>query len=91
MRENFKGYKGILVDDEYKKIHNNMLKNGDIYIYNRDQHWSAIFKLNGKLYEYDSYNRDLLGNKFKDYKIGGFVQGKNGIDNSDCFQRTASA
>lgn len=85
-------YRGIIVDDEYKRLDSSKMKNNDIFIYHSNMHWSAIFKLDGKIYEYDSYNRDLLGKRFKNYAIHGFEQGsRSESDNGDCGQRTVAA
>ena len=37
------------------------LKDGQIAVLNKDVHWTAVYKKKCKLYEVDSFNRDLLG------------------------------
>ena len=68
------------------------LKEGQIAILNKDVHWYAIFKKDGKLYETDSYGRDLLGPKYKDkLPPKSFIQGNGGVDNQDCGQRALTS
>jgi hypothetical protein len=64
------------------------LKEGEVVILNKDVHWTAAYKLHGKLYEVDSFNRDLLGSKFKDDRApASFRQTPT---TADCGQRTVS-
>lgn len=75
-------YRGIVVDDQIIP-----LKNGQFIINNKDMHWTAIYKTNNKLYEYDSYGRDMLPNIDE---IDVPVTERQGIgkDMGDCGQRT---
>lgn len=64
------------------------LSKNQIAILNSNNHWYAIFEKNGKLYETDSYGRDMLGPKYiDDVPPKSFIQGQNGIDKMDCGSR----
>ena len=64
------------------------LEEGQVCILNKDTHWTATYKKQGKLYEIDSFNRDLLGSKYHDAKVPkSFVQPPF---NTDCGQRAMS-
>ena len=45
------------------------LKDGQIAVLNKDVHWTAVYKKKGKLYEVDSFNRDLLGPRYTDDNV----------------------
>jgi hypothetical protein len=47
-------------------------------------HWRAVYKLRGKLYEYDSYKRDVQGSRYIDANSG---KAQGGSD-TNCGQRT---
>ncbi len=63
-----------------------VLREGEVAVLNKDTHWTAIYRKDGKLKEIDSYNRDLLGAKYKDDKVPSYF--KQPIDTADCGQRT---
>lgn len=61
------------------------LKEGEVAILNKDVHWWPVWKKDGKLYEGDSFNRDLLGAKYRDVKQPpGF---KQKLNESNCGPR----
>lgn len=59
-------FKGVYLFDQ--KIPE--LKEGECCIKNTDNHWIAIYRKDGKLYEYDSFGRDMIGKKYKDANKG---------------------
>ena len=61
------------------------LKDGQIAVLNKDVHWTAVYKKKGKLYEIDSFNRDLLGPRFIDDKVAKGL--KQTPATADCGQR----
>ena len=88
-----KTYRGIIIDlnteniDDF--IKDDPLRNNQFYINNYMRHWTAIYKKKNKYYEFDSYNRDMLEDDVIDKKISNKdIQGKGGIDDGDCGQRT---
>ena len=82
-----KHYKGMVVDIDSSNINSlPPLQNNQFYINNKDVHWTAFIKLNGKLYEFDSYNRDLI-KQLPELKAPS-VQGRGGVDDASCGQRT---
>lgn len=60
------------------------LKNGEKFIYNTGNHWIGLFKKKGKLYEFDSFGRDMLGDQFIDSNKKEIQK----MDESNCGQRT---
>jgi hypothetical protein len=62
------------------------LSEGQVAILNRQIHWTSVYKKNGKLYEIDSYNRDMLGASFKDDKLPSSF--KQPFNTADCGSRT---
>lgn len=79
-------YRGICLDNDIPALHN-----GQFCINNFNRHWTAVFRKNNKLYEFDSYNRDMLGRKFINRRVNKRdVQGYGGIDDGDCGQRTCA-
>lgn len=62
------------------------LEEGQVAILNKAVHWTAAYAKNGKLYEIDSYNRDLLGAQYKDDKVPASFQ--QPFNTTDCGQRT---
>ena len=61
------------------------LKDGQIAVLNKDVHWTAVYKKKGKLYEVDSFNRDLLGPRFIDDNVAKGL--KQTPATADCGQR----
>lgn len=84
-----KSYRGIfLIESEEDRERVPELKNGELAILNTNEHWYAIFKKGGKLYESDSYGMDRMGRKYKNkYPPKSFIQGAAGKDQMDCGQR----
>jgi hypothetical protein len=79
-----KHYKGIYTWETRNDLP--VLKNNDVALLNKNIHWTAIYKKNGKLYEIDSFNRDLLKDQYIDNKLpGGFKQNNN---EANCGQKT---
>ena len=77
---------GICVDNDIPK-----LENGQFCINNYNHHWTAVYQKNNKLYEFDSYNRDMLGSNYIDKTVPKLsMQGYGGIDDGDCGQRTCA-
>jgi len=62
------------------------LVNGQLALLNKDVHWTAVYKKHNKLYEIDSFNRDLLGARYIDDKVPRSF--KQTPYTSDCGQRT---
>jgi hypothetical protein len=63
-----------------------VLKERQVAILNRSVHWSAIYRKNGKNYEFDSYGRDLLGSGFADAKMP--TSFRQTFSTADCGQRS---
>lgn len=82
-------YGGMLLDPTAKML--SLIKknnNGSIKIFfliNHRAHWTAIAK-NKTWIEIDSFNRDLLGDQFDDFKLK--KGNKQEIEQTDCGQRT---
>lgn len=59
---NFQGM--IMIDPKSIKIYleEYPLKNNHFYINLFDHHWTSVIKRNGKMYQFDSFNRNLYGN-----------------------------
>ncbi len=85
------GYGGILLDPTHSELNKiqKLISNGDrkFWIINRDNHWTAIAVKDNKWYEIDSFNRDLEGKDFKDFKLS--TRQKNYEKN--CGQQTLAA
>lgn len=62
------------------------LKEGEVALLNKAIHWTAIYCKNGKQYEIDSYNRDLLGSAYIDDKAP--IAFRQPLSNADCGTRT---
>lgn len=83
-------YRGILtnVNDDNVQSYASKLNRNQFYILNKDNHWTALVNRNNKVYEYDSYNRDML-DTIPELKIqtAENIQGASGIDDQSCGQR----
>ena len=79
-------YRGALINPSDEQITNNKstLAEKTFILILRDGHWVAIYRLGGKLYEYDSFGRDFLGNEFKD----SITRPEQKIQEYNCGQRT---
>jgi hypothetical protein len=64
-----------------------VLREAQFVIINKpaNQHWIAAYRLRGKLYEYDSFDRDMLGGKYLDGDVDGRADQR--ISQSNCGQR----
>lgn len=81
-----KGYLGHILnptDDEIDS-EKSKLKEGKFIIILKDSHWIAIFMKNGKIYEFDTFGRDLLGDGFEDHSKKQLQK----ITEYNCGQRT---
>jgi hypothetical protein len=76
-------YKGIVLDDNIPE-----LKKNQFIINNKNIHWTAVYNLNGKVKEFDSYGRDMLRNIDDTFIPINQRQGANQLDEGDCGQRT---
>jgi len=76
-------YRGIIIDNEIPQLQDNQF-----VINNQDRHWTAIYKKNGVLQEFDSYGRDMLPTIKDTYIKPENRQGASGSDYQDCGQRT---
>ena len=77
-------------DKEYNNINKDTFKslpNNKFIVIHNKYHWTAVFRKNNKLYEIDSYGRDMLDSIPELYIPLKKRQGYNGDDQS-CGQRT---
>lgn len=87
-------YGGLLINPtltSLKKLKRECKTKRKFWIINRDEHWTAIVKKDGKndqdeWKEIDSFNRDLNGASFKDLCLSKINKQK--INETDCGQRT---
>lgn len=78
-------YVGVI---QYKSVKDlPKLKNNQFALLNKDTHWTIIFKKNDKLYEFDSYGRDMLGKGYRDVKFKNF---KQPLTEMNCGQRSVA-
>ena len=84
-----KSYKGIYLKRDKLPL---LRHHGDFAILNEPEniHWIAIFNLNGKLYEFDSYARDMLGSGFRDFNKNNDAIDDQGISQENCGARVVS-
>ena len=83
-----RGYRGIYSETDPIP----RLKNNEFIIKNvpHNTHWIAVFKLNGTLYEYDSFGRDMLGARYKDFNRPNDNLVDQRFIQMDCGQRVLS-
>lgn len=61
-----KRFKGVFRSEDLDK---DKVKEGEVCIVNKDEHWMGVFREKGKLYEIDSFHLDNLGHDFKDFNV----------------------
>jgi len=85
-----------LIGDKFRGIFTRRdipkLNEGESAILNvpSNEHWISIFKKNGKLYEFDSFGRDMLGNGYTDFNTKDDNFDEQKIWQSDCGQRSVA-
>lgn len=77
--------------DRIRKPRKNYSGGGEnmFWILNTNEHWTAVAKKGGEWFEIDSFNRDLLGSEFEDFKLAENDEQK--IWETDCGQRTLAS
>lgn len=83
-----------LFGSKFKGIHfrdrlPNLKHHGDFAIVNEpmNEHWISVFNYNGKLYEFDSFGRDMLGVPYHDFNVVGDAISEQRLDQADCGAR----
>jgi hypothetical protein len=83
-----RGYKGIYSEHD----HLPELGHNEFIIINKpnNTHWITAFNMGGKIFEFDSFGRDMMGKKYRDFnKIGDGINEQR-IDENSCGQRVLS-